>query len=416
MSAAMKLCFVLILLFICYVFADRKVSTDTQHSCLTNTSICGSLAHVTAVGVNDVLHYVVTTIGVPSVFVAYTSPNVKLTVDWERLLSDNHTEKANSVMLKPKAGVHYTYTLLFTKLIDYNDTKDKADMSTYDQSSTEWNVYDLSTFTWDNISAVSDIKGNSIKMQASSQYPSDLWQYNGTFSIQLSAYSSSGRESQLPHLEYSENITQFDLNIDHVWTNLSMSRFGIEMVMLGGGKDEMKVDETRSIDDEYTPGVFTIFNWLTRGGDTGFLQWKPVCYQSLERSRSEATGMKHYGIQALTDENKNILRDTLAYGYYGENFTTQMSQAANLSFGLSKDGGYNKTQVLTWSGSVGYGTPPMDTVSMLVIIIISAGLGLPAVIIIFGGIFTCIKKRNAKPDKQLKDIQSSGYQRIASDE
>jgi hypothetical protein len=74
----------------------------------------------------------------------------------------------------------------------------------------------------------------------------------------LSAYSNSGRESQLPHLQYSENITQFDLNIDHLWTNLSKSRFGVEMVMVGGSKDPMFVDNSRSIDDEYTPGVFTV--------------------------------------------------------------------------------------------------------------------------------------------------------------
>lgn len=76
--------------------------------------------------------------------------------------------------------------------------------------------------------------------------------------FQLSAYISSGRESQLPHLQYSENITQFDLNIDKLWTNLTKSRFGIEMVMVGGGNDKMKYDRSRSIDDEYTPGVFTV--------------------------------------------------------------------------------------------------------------------------------------------------------------
>lgn len=81
---------------------------------------------------------------------------------------------------------------------------------------------------------------------------------------------------------------------------------------------------------------------------TGFLQWKPVCYQSLTRSRSEATGMKHYKLQGLSEMNRELLKDTVAYGYYGNKVTSQMSQAANFSFGLSKDGGYNKTQVLTW--------------------------------------------------------------------
>lgn len=66
------------------------------------------------------------------------------------------------------------------------------------------------------------------------------------------------------------------------------------------------------------------------------------------------------------------------------------------------------------SGSIGYGVPPSDTVSTLVIIIISAGLGIPVIIIIFGGIFICIKKKNAKPDKPLGNIQNNGgYQQIS---
>ena len=56
--------------------------------------------------------------------------------------------------------------------------------------------------------------------------------------------------------------------------------------------------------------------------------------------------MKHYGIQVLTDED--VLSGTLAYGYYGDSINDLMIRATNISFGLSKDGGYNKTQVLTW--------------------------------------------------------------------
>lgn len=415
MSAATKLIFVC-LLCVYGVFADRKVTTDIHHECLRNTSVCGSLAHVTAVGSEDVLHYVVTSIGLPTVFVAYTAPEVKLSVDWAGLLSNNYTEKQHSVHLEPADGVHYTYTLLFTKLIDYNDTDDKADMTKYSSSPDKWTIYDLSTFTWDNLTEVSHAKDNKVMLKASSHNPVELWQYNGSFSIELSAYSSSGRESQLPHLQYSENITQFDMNIDHVWTNFTKSRFAVELVMVGGGKEEMKTDETRSIDDEYTPGVFTIFNWLSDASadNTGFLQWKPVCYQSKTRSRSEATGMKHYDLKELDSMNKELLKDTVAFGYYGDSLMSQMSRASNLSFGLSKDGGYNKTQVLTWSGSLGYGVPPADTVSTLVIIIISAGLGIPVVIIIFGGIFICIKKKNAKPDRPLGNIQNNGYQQISN--
>lgn len=407
--------FLLVLVSLC--FADRKVTTSIEHECRKeedNSTVCGSYAKITAVSDTDVLHYIVTALGFPTVFVAYTKPDAIVSVDLSRLLSQNVTEKAGSVVIKPAESVLYTYSLLFTKLIDYNDTKDSADMSSYDATSTAWNIYDLSDFTWNNMSNVSDPTGNMVVLQASSNEPSDLWEYNGTLSIKLKAFSSSGREDQLPHLEYNANIAQFDLNIDHLYTNLSMSRFAVEVILISGGQDTQKIDGTRSIDDEYAPGVFFINNWLTKSeGDSGFLQWKPVCYQSLSRSRSKATGMKHYHLQSLT-EMDDMLTNTLVYAYYGKGWASiTTAQASNFSFGLGQDGGYNKTQVLTWSGSVGYGVPPQDSVSTIVLIIISAGLGIPVVIIIFGGIFVCIKKRTAKPDKPLLNVQSNGYQPIS---
>ena len=45
--------------------------------------------------------------------------------------------------------------------------------------------------------------------------------------------------------------------------------------------------------------------------------------------------------------------------------------------------------------NLGFGTPPKDKVSMLVIGVISAGLGIPVVLIIFGGVCVFIKRRTA---------------------
>ena len=55
--------------------------------------------------------------------------------------------------------------------------------------------------------------------------------------------------------------------------------------------------------------------------------------------------------------------------------------------------------------------PPSDKISILVIIVISAGLGLPVLIIIVGGIYVCAKKKTTKPVKSLKNVQDD-YQPI----
>ena len=76
--------------------------------------------------------------------------------------------------------------------------------------------------------------------------------------LQILAFDQEGREKELPHLQFNENITQFDLTMDTLWSNFSKSRFAIETIMVGDGKANMKIDMTQSIDDEYSPGVFRV--------------------------------------------------------------------------------------------------------------------------------------------------------------
>ena len=80
--------------------------------------------------------------------------------------------------------------------------------------------------------------------------------------LQFNAYGVEGREDQLPHLQYNENLTQFDLNLDHLATNFSDSRWAVEIISVGSNSEDMFLDESRSIDDEYAPGVFQVWGWL----------------------------------------------------------------------------------------------------------------------------------------------------------
>lgn len=96
---------------------------------------------------------------------------------------------------------------------------------------------------------------------------------------------------------------------------------------------------------------FQINNWLSKTGnldDTGFLQWKPVCYLKPARARSVATGMKHYKINKIDDYKEGLLNNTILFGFYGYNLSAITRKAMNLSFGIGDDGGYNKTQYLGW--------------------------------------------------------------------
>ncbi|KAH3833721.1 glycosylated lysosomal membrane protein-like [Dreissena polymorpha] len=418
MSAQTSFYSLLFVTLFAFVISNRKVTTEIKKCDYYNDTRCDnlSIAHISAEGDSDALHYLVTSLGMPTVLVAKTDPGADVTIDWEKLLSQNDTVRKNAITITKKK---YSFSVMFTKLIDYNDTKDTADMTKYDATSTVWNIYDLKDFVWANLSEVSDTADNTVTLKASSSSVINPipWMNNGTFSIKLNAFGSHGREDQLPHMQYNENLTQFDLTIDDLGTNLVNSRFGVEVLIVGENNEAMIVNSTKSIDDEYSPGVFLIYNWYTRLTtlDTGFLQWKPVCYQALARARDAATGMKYYQLQNASQSNQDDLMNTIAYAYFTDMASTNI-KAQNFSFGIGKDGGYNKAKVITWSGSIGHGKPPEDSVSVVVLIIILAGLGVPVLIIIFGGVYVCIKKRRRNTARQLVSVQSNGYQPLHGDQ
>lgn len=57
--------------------------------------------------------------------------------------------------------------------------------------------------------------------------------------------------------------------------------------------------------------------------------------------------MKHYGLQDM-GRTQQIVQNTIVFGYFGRIVSEKMARLQNFSFGLSQDGGYNKTEVLTW--------------------------------------------------------------------
>ena len=70
----------------------------------------------------------------------------------------------------------------------------------------------------------------------------------------------------------------------------------------------------------------------------------------------------------------------------------------NISFFIRKENylfwaDFLMTFVHFRSAGVGMGQPPEDTISTTIIIVILCGVGIPAALIIFGGIAVCIKKR-----------------------
>ena len=77
--------------------------------------------------------------------------------------------------------------------------------------------------------------------------------------FQFEINSAGGRDDDLPRLIYNANNTQFNFALDNFVPTFNKSRFALEMsVVANKSSHDMSVEETKSIDDEYSPGVFRV--------------------------------------------------------------------------------------------------------------------------------------------------------------
>ena len=78
----------------------------------------------------------------------------------------------------------------------------------------------------------------------------------------MSAYGYRNRGPLLPHLAFTENSTQIDFTAENVEIppNFTNARLAIELSTLASesAESQFSMVETRSLDDEYTPGVFKV--------------------------------------------------------------------------------------------------------------------------------------------------------------
>ncbi|CAG5127553.1 unnamed protein product [Candidula unifasciata] len=361
----------------------------------------------TAYAKGDSLLYAFSSIGMPTIaLVRVTGDNASMHFNWTKLINESSLEEA--ITIEDHTKVAYRMGLAFPRLLEYNDEDDQADlkhMNSKPNNASYWKIRDFSDFNW-SLDYGSQTK-NAFILTATSEQGS-LIDTNSTgnwsISFKFTVQGGSGRDPELPSLKFGANQTQFDFVISNFTPTYASSRFAVETVLVSQSSSEMNVDTSKSIDDEYSPGVFQMINWLSNPSEqqsTGFVQWKPVCYTTSDRSRSTATKVKDYELLDLTEQenitrylNSSIVLSIFGADLYNEKVVT--SRATNISFGLSQDRFYDNTNYTVWSAAIGFGTPPQDAISMTVIVTIGAGLGLPVIILILGGVYTCVKKRRSK--------------------
>ncbi|XP_022257751.1 glycosylated lysosomal membrane protein A-like isoform X4 [Limulus polyphemus] len=271
-----------------------------------------NLVHVSAKGDSDVIHYLWSTFGTPSVLIVQTSLKASLQINWESLLNESVAEGIIQFSEKP----YYSFGLILAQLWQFNDTKDTGKL---DISTNESFPISFMEMSWQNINETMTCSSDqcSVSFETSS-VDTDYFLPNGSFSFQRYVLTTPSSRSN---------------------------------------------------------------------GSGGYLHWKPVCYTNYKRTIAHSSDSSTYGIQYTnTSQPFSIVK-----AFFGPSDNNSMS-AFNVSFGSAGDGFYLKTNYTSWSVAIGYGRAPPERLSLMVILIISIGVGAPLLLMAIGGLYFIIQK------------------------
>lgn len=190
---------------------------------------------------------------------------------------------------------------------------------------------------------------------------------------------------------------QIDIIASNIRSNYSSPRIAMEMLMVSSeNKTEgtYKMNRIRNLDDEFTPGIFDVYNLVTprSNNDTrgAFVQFRPICYTSHYRSVSYSTESRHGEVQSV--ESNDFSYSLPANFFSSFELQNALKQAINITFGMPDDGFFSHTNYISFSFLLGLGSPAIEGLSMFVKIFSAVGLGVPLLVLIVGGIYVAVKK------------------------
>ncbi|XP_014608593.1 PREDICTED: glycosylated lysosomal membrane protein B-like [Polistes canadensis] len=356
--------------------------------------------YLRADGLNNTLHYIWDFGGKPSILMALTSLPTTLNITCE----DFALKKNHSIVFSDNPI--YTIGIVINKIIEFNDVNNTAVINYANTKNI--NVLKSESFVWSRKSFT--MNGDSFGLNMEANFYNDTTTNitrRGSIKASLKGYYFLEHTDSIPHMLHTENSMLVDLILDKIETNetFSSSRFAIELMIVDGGNPDklMIIDPKKNLDDEHTPGIFEVVEVRTPGfnrsnetqQNCAYLQWRPVSYLSTSRSISSSTEIVQYPPFKVNDRVAAI-KNSMLYGYYGQDVKDVLVQTILISFGSKDDGFYKSTNYTTWTFIIGYGTPPDEQLSYLVILIISIGLGLPVVIMFLAALYAYIRNMSKR--------------------
>ncbi|NXI70922.1 GLMPA protein, partial [Anseranas semipalmata] len=346
-----------------------------------------NLLHVRAVGPSDTLHYVWSSIGTPTVLLVVTeSTSSALCINWTQLLSPT---PAGAIWINPASSVVYSTAIVFTKVFEYSKANVLEEVF--------YPTYDLSDFSWDSINRTlnhTTLTAEFVGVPAAD--PSSSFS-NGSLAFRVTAYETSGRDQTLPSLLHTANSSKVEFVLAGVAPRGNSSWFTLEVATVEEVGAARRLHSSRSIDDEYTPTIFEasmlslVAESQNDSSALSFLQWKATAYGSQTPKREDSIQCQSSSLQAA---NWTLPGSSLVRAYFGEGVgSTYTISAMNISFGGEDGNIYEEKRYLSWSALLGFGQPPRDTFSPLVISIMAVALGTPMALLLVGSCVVLFAQR-----------------------
>ncbi|KFB52045.1 AGAP004431-PA-like protein [Anopheles sinensis] len=319
---------------------QRKLKATLNPGCFicdNRTEI--TLVHIAAESDTDTIHYVWDFTGKPTILVALTGKGARFQVDWAAFFASepgsvNFTETPR-----------YTFMAVINRIFQYDDADDRA-------------MLDAAKCVL---------------------YPGPR----------------DGFPSPAAHIQLHPDRHRVQQHNEPICE----STFRIELLFVvseqAAVSSHFEVTKRKTLDDEHTPGIFEIVDVLSPGAFTfsagGYMEYRPVSYTHPTREVAFSTETRQS--QPVTIDSPSVaLNTTLAYALYGASLGQQLVQGMNVSFGVSEDGFYRKTNYTTMTFQVGYGMPPAEELSAFVLIVASIGIGIPLIVLTGGLLYLCLKK------------------------
>jgi hypothetical protein len=312
-----------------------------------------------------------------------------LAINWSDLLANDTSEAVTIPNAVNALG------LIVTKVFFWNDT---SNTGRQDLDSNVTDLRDWNQFTVNDIRQYYSANKDLVK----AEFDLTDVDYGLNVSVLLRTTAAEGRTNVSPRLSYTPTSFHVEIVIRGAMNDsIVKQRVGLEFALLH--KPLFALEQTKAIDDEYSPGVFTKMTAkFNEEHCNSYMGWKPVGYAKADRIIAHTVD----ALMELNPNETNVedlpIDNSPLYAFFSA-FGGQVTKF-NLTFGSTNEPLYKASNYTSFSLVIGLGAPAQDHLSFLVEMIILVGFGLPIIAIVLSAFYLCIKRlRRRNYDELIVD-------------